>query len=823
MSRQDQAKQGMGDKVGRAARSLGQLWQVPTFFLGLFTFVAVAASAPLRQDTALVGFEEDLAQLRRALEQGQEKPAVLIAQAENLLGRLTQFSRKAGEINFLTGSAYFRLAESSTEARETIQRDAAREKAIHYFDEALALRVPATDMPPLMYRLGLTLHQQGRERQRAIDLMAQAVDKGADRPSRGYGILVQAYLEGPRPSVDAALAANQKQLELTDDRHLEEMAQARLMRGELLMRKQQRQEALKELDRIKSDAPRALRLQARLLQTRLCEEEGLWNRAIPLWTELLRDGDEVPGGKGRVLYALGLCHVNGDGHAVDKAAEAWKEALALGGDEGQAAGLRLGELKLLGTSDDAKAGLEIWSVALEKIRTPSEYTNKLLDLTKARELFEKVCAHFLEAQDYPRAQEVAELYKKLAPPGSAEETIAQAAEEQARDFKERAGQASGPEAKARLSEARAAYHRAGVSFEQAALAKQGGTAAESFWRSAQCYLAAADYPRAGVVLDKFVQLAKSETRLAEAWLSLAEAYVAQGNKDKARAAYYKCIEFPGTSFASRALYELALDEIDRKNFTEAQTILEQILKSQSPQQDRETHEKALYKYARLLLQVQDFNKAVIQLKEASRQYPNNPDVLGIRDQLGDCYRKLGEQASKKLQGAETDDAKAYHERDRRQWLEKASIIYQGIADELEGKAVRAKELTGSELTLLRKSLFGAADLRFDMNDFSESLRRYQGLQEKYRKQVEGLIACQRVWRCVGVMVETPEQAKAARLAALDSVKFAQADLEPMPTDSPVFNGGMGVWRKEDWQNWLRWVGDQLQPPMPTVRPGPVVQ
>src|SRR5207244_2196723 len=163
-----------------------------------------------------------------------------------------------------------------------------------------------------------------------------------------------------------------------------------------------------------------------------------------------------------------------------KAAVAWQEAMTLGGDEGQAAGLRLGELKLLGPTADANEGLAIWAKAIEKTRTPNEYQNQVLQLSRARQLLEKACRHFLDAKDFPRA---------------------------------------------------------------------------------------------AVMLDKFVRHAKDEGRLAEAWLSLAEASLAQGNKHKARTAYYKCIEFPLTPFAYRARYQLALEEIAAKNYSQALAIL----------------------------------------------------------------------------------------------------------------------------------------------------------------------------------------------------------------------------------------------------------
>src|SRR5262249_23751519 len=185
----------------------------------------------------------------------------------------------------------------------------------------------------------------------------------------GYGLLVDAYLGQSRPSIDAALAANQKQLELTDDRNVEDMARARFARGDLLLRKDQRPEALKELERVGAAAPKELRLKARLLQARICEESGLWNRAVPVWQELLKDANDVPEGQARVLHALGLAYLNGEPARPDQAIKYWQDAFALGGDQGQAAGLRLGELKLYADEDNIKPSVDIWTKVLESVRT----------------------------------------------------------------------------------------------------------------------------------------------------------------------------------------------------------------------------------------------------------------------------------------------------------------------------------------------------------------------------------------------------------------------------------------------------------------------
>ncbi|MCS7044863.1 MAG: hypothetical protein NZO58_00755, partial [Gemmataceae bacterium] len=78
---------------------------------------------------------------------------------------------------------------------------------------------------------------------------------------------------------------------------------------------------------------------------------------------------------------------------------------------------------------------------------------------------------------------------------------------------------------------------------------------------------------------------------------------------------------------------------------------------------------------------------------------------------------------------------------------------------------------------------------------------------------EGLIACHRIWKCVGVMVDSPEQARLARQACEQAIRQARADLHAMPDDSPAFQGD-GVASKANWLAWLDWVERQLESTSP---------
>jgi hypothetical protein len=463
---------------------------------------------------------------------------------------------------------------------------------------------------------------------------------------------------------------------------------------------------------------------------------------------------------------------------------------------------------------DLAAVLKIWTKVLADVRSPTDYKNPVLELSRAREIFEDACQYLKENQDYLQTQRVAELYKKIAPPGAAEERLAQAAEGLARQLLEKAKNLSPAEAAGKMEEIRRQFQLAADEYRQAADANPSAVKPDIFWRCAQCYLEVKDFKGAAAALHKFVEVEKNENRLAEAWLSLAETYLGLGNKENARAAFYKCIEFPSTPFAFRARYRLALEEMDKKNLDQALAILMDNLNTTGPVQDRNASENSIFKVAELLFIQEKFDQAALFFKKACEQYPLNDAVLTARERLGDCYRHLANQETVKMQAAKDDGARAHYQNSRANWLKQGADVLETLADELATKG-RGHALAPFELGMLRNALFGSADMRFDMNDFSEALRRYEDLQDKYRRQVEGLIACQRIFKCSENMIEPPQLANKARKATETAVKKALEDLEKMPEDSLYFRGGPNVWSKRQWLDYLHWIDGQLQPlPLP---------
>jgi len=781
------------------------LWQVPTFFAGLLVFLSVAAMIALRPVRAVRELERDFAQVRDVLTQPGEPGQKTVELAESIVARVEVEPQKAGEAHFLLGNVYTRHASTAP----AVRADELRAKALDQFQQAEALGVPAADLPRLQYRIGALLFLRSGDLPRAIDYLSRSIAQGAEDPAAGYALLVTAYLHLQPPDYDAALKANQKQLEVTVSE--EATAPARLRRGEILFNKGLRLDAIKVLERIGPTAPPAVRYAARFLQARCCMEEELWNKAVPLWQEVLTNPQEPPASRARILFVLGQCDRKLDPPDDAGAAAAWRKAVLAGGDEGQAASLSLAELALTGSNP--AAALEDFGHALEKVKTAADYRNSLIDLTRVRQLLEQGCRTYREDRDFERARQVAELYKKLAGPGQAQERYAEISEDWARDLEEQALKAGTAGARPVEGQARSRFCQAGAAYEQAAVQRSAAEKADLLWRSAACYSRGNEAARALAVLEVFEKLPVAPERQAEGGFALGEAHKALKHADEARQAFYKSIEFPTSPVASRARLELAAAEIEQKNFDQAEAILRQNLRAATTAPDPGAHEKSLYLLGSLLYQRGEYLKASVILKEAARQYPANPEALPARARLAQCYRKLAQEANQKLKGPEGyADVQAHLVRARQEWLEQALEVYQKLADHLERKVSKAPGQV--ENALLTEASFAVAECRFDLGELAESLRLYKLLFQQYPRQVESLKACVKIYQCFFAM-SGPE--KAGALADLRAaVQTALADLPTMPAEA--FDAPQAG-KREDWRRWLSDVQAYLaRTPAPAVTP-----
>jgi tetratricopeptide (TPR) repeat protein len=725
--------------VGRApARPLGQLWQVPAFFSGFVALVLVAATAPLAPTDTGNQLEAELSTVRRALALPGIPAKDVVTLAENAVFHSSQQPEPTGEAHFLLGAIYLRIAEHSPADRVKEER----EKACMQLELALLRGVAPADQARLQYLRGKLLFQSGGDLLRVIDFLSKSLPDGAANPAEGYGILTQAYLKKPVPDIAGALAANQKLMDYCDDDDV--LDQARLLRGELLLKEDQRVEAVKVLDQIRPKAPPALRLKARRLQARAATEEGMWAKAIVLWRELLAEPLHVPADGGRNLYYLGHCLYQHEPPShQQEALKAWQKALECGGEEAQAAAIRLAEVRLFtGNDNEQSAALVDLRRALEKVFRPDDFNNKLIEIHKVRKLLEEACRLFNEKQDANNFLQAAELYGKLAPVGAGDAKIAQAAEAHGRQLLEQG----------KITEAFKDLQMAALHFIQAAEARPASERADLLWHCIECHLLAKEFPQAIEVLKKFVALPLPPERKAEAWYTLGEMQRLL-KQAEAENSYLMCVACNNDDFSSRARLVLAELAIGKLDLAQAEDIYKQIIKG--PVADRPAHEEAMWKLPVLLLQQCKYEQAAIKFREMLLAYPAHAQALNARENWGECYRQLASLALKNSVSPEVGEGNKVQYRHRwKEYLRDAVKVYQELIEELDLRA-KGKRLAAAEEKLNRKALFVVADCYYELPDsLDDAFVLYQKLWARCAKEADGLWACTKLCSCFYAAVQT---------------------------------------------------------------------
>jgi tetratricopeptide (TPR) repeat protein len=777
-----------------AQATRGQLWQVPVFVLGVLTIFGVWASRPFWYDPDGRWVQRSLLEARRTLEDPRAPANELPALLTQALNRVDRLPALRAETHYLLGWAYARLAGPITAGQSTELWRQARE----HLETADRLGVAEGDHPLLQFLLAKAWAQTGGDPQRIIDYLSQSIDQAADDRAEGYAMLTQAYLRLPEPDLPSALLANRKQLDqpTSDESRL---APARLLRGELLLRLQDRAEARKVLSRIGASAPLTVLSRARRLRARSYQDDQAWAEAAQAWETILSDRrDPAPEDAPRILFSLGWCYRNL--RRTADATRVWEQVSQSSGEDAQAASLRLAEL-MLDTGERTRA-LKLLETALAGLTKPEDYHNSLVDLTQARRILETGCRTSKEAGDFAIACTLARLHGKLAAPGPSHILLAQASEAWAMFQREQAKKTRIVQDAQWCEEAaRVHFQEAATAYEAAAEAEAGGAVKpDCLWRAALNYEEGRDFTRAVLVLNRYLTLPPPPDRLGEAWYRLGLAHQALHNTAGSAISFKKCIEAQSGAFAFRARYELAIIELREGHADEALETLQQNLKLMVVVADPEAHEKSLFALADLLYRRGQYGVAAFHWEQALTLYPGNPDASMARYRLADCYyHRAREEIKSSLPGevSAPQSLKQY-----RLWLEKAAANYQKLASDLEAR--RAKiSLSGADSALLAQALFGVANCRLDLGAYDEAIRLYDNLANRYQHQTEGLIAARRLYWCYLADISSDPLHQNAR-ASLERVKLLFYSL-----DERAFVGRSDLESRSEFEKWLKDAQQQM--------------
>jgi tetratricopeptide (TPR) repeat protein len=772
---------------------LRQLWQVPACLLGLTALIGLLIARPFWL-TSERAARRQLAEARRLLERPDGDTARAASLAQSYLDRAGPNAAQAGEAHFLAGSALVKAARAASGKEAGRKWRAAR----RHFEEAEQHGVSAEDETLLRFRLGLAGSYTEMAPARVVELLSGSVAAANDKVE-GYRRLTLAYLQLPKPDLEAALKANEelRQLPLLGE---EVLGPARVLGGELLLRLGRPGEARKVLRQAAPEDAPAVLARARALRARSHQDEGQWEEAAALWQAALNDKRQPPEDPATILYQLGLCQFRLE--QPGDAAAAWEKCVRAGKPEpAQAASLGLAEVRL--GAANLPGALEAFEASLKNIKHPQDWKNRFVALKKAQEVFERGCKLTRERGDFERSVKLAILYERLGPPGQAALLAGQAATGWGQAIRERATRSGSAEAaRQALGQSVALYRQAGAAYARASgQAELARERSRRLWLAADCYLKGDDPAAAIPALRQFLDLGQHPELLGEGWYLLGEASQAVGKAPEAEAAWHESLKHQ-TRFAFRSWYRLSQAELQRKppQVDRAKEILEQNVRQLRLTPDAEALENSLYALGGLLFRQHKYQTAVAHLEEAVTKFPSSPRAMRGRFELAECYRNLATlQNLNDVVGRGNPKARAHYERQHREWLRRAAQQYAELSKTLP--APKDSALNSQEQVHV---LFSAAECRFNLGDYSVALDLYGRLANRFKGRPERLTALGGLVRCRAALEVQARKAQRAAEAQEHATRLTEG-LQAIRAGLT----GLDADTRRQWEEWLKVAGKPL--------------
>jgi tetratricopeptide (TPR) repeat protein len=788
------------------AASVRQLWQAPVFVIGVAALLAAVLSRPPRGPDPARVLEQHLAAARARLARPDGDAEEAVQLALHALEEAESYPGRKGEAHFLLGTAYLRLGDRVAAKDPALAREhwgVAGEN----LQKAAEMGVSSEEKGRLQYRLGKVGFLLKDKPERVAPLLAAGAEQAEDR-AEAYRLLTQAYLALSPPDLEKALRANERLRQEVPQVDEQVLAPAKLLGGELLLRLGKPKDARKVLEKIGDKAPAEVLARARLLRAQTYQDEGKWKEAAELWKAVLEDPRAPPPEPGRILYNLGVCYRGLD--ELREAAAVWEECLRQGhGDEAPAAALALAEAHLREGEPGAAKALELFRKAVGRAKTPEEWTNTLIELPKAREVFERAIRTCRQAGRFELAVQLSRIYDSLALPGLGSALRAELYAEWAHAHQEQAAEAK--DSMARQKEENAAQEmlrQAGAAHKEAAeRIAAPAEQAEHLWQGAACFLQGEDYKSGAVLLQLFLERnpkpkPQEEGRQGEGWFLLADAYRHLGQQEAAITAFKKCIEFR-TPYAYRAKYHLALAAIEQNKIDEAEEILTQNLhdlRHTDQNRDQEAYEKSLFTLGDLLYRRREYKKVVQHLEKAVELFPANPEATRAHYQLADSYRRLASQdhIQNTLSRGMSEEMMKNILEEHKRWLDKAAREFDALAKDLEEGNHRGHlpPEVESEIPLT------AAECYFNAGEYDQALERFRVLAERYHRQ--GMAGVRALAGMATVYFARHQNALCKPL--LGEINAA---LQTLP---PTYRPAM--------ETWLRQVGKEVNTPQNEIRNNP---
>ena len=748
---------------------------------------------------------------------------------ENAQQRSRSIAKQLAKIKYrdpeFSGASEYIMGITAFRSLESLDDPSGREQIFLYVQRQLADAengLPDEWRPEWAYALGVSLHQLGKYKQ-AGPTLEEAINTYPEGRIEASTRLIDIDLTTKTPeSLARALELN---TELLDGPELNptQRDRAYLQQAHIYLALNQNTKADAAVNRVERKGAEAhsttvLRAQILMAKTDYVDAMNLLEK-VKKSTGLER---EYPR---QASYLMGVCHQQMG--SVDNAISANLETARTYKETHEGLAANLNAASLLRQKGRAEESLKHYREALMLAGRPEDFGNRWLGLDEFQKAIEDAWNDWITVDDFSKHtyQQAIDLSDQMTPLFSAVQSYefaARANKQWAEHFETELAAASYEQRNQRQAKLLEHWRSSGKAYAVLANALRASARyTDELWTSAEHYRRGHDFESALTQLTRFIR-ARPKERLPAAITQRGNVLMDLDRLDEAIENFRHVItNYPTDHVTFEARYVIGLCLLELGKTEEAEQTWREILTSQDLKPSAREWRLSLYSLGRLLYHTADMLKSQAErssndqadeetqlnfaeafrrweesiqiLDQYLKRYEHSAEAVEARFLLSKALQKSAAQPRRKLQVAETENAKLELRRTIRILLEEAIRQFRLLQVQLRASD-DAGQLDDFGQRMLRDCFFEVAHTHFALEQYDRSITAYNIAANRYPLDPQVLLAYIQLANCYD-RLNRPSEARRMLLQAKVILKgMTDDDFQSKPTNMD----------KQTWEKWLKW-------------------
>ncbi len=727
-----------------------------------------------------------------------------------------------GAVEYILGMTAFRDAEN----RDEVGREPLYELAAHYLRDAKERVLPEDRLGEWAYALGTSLHRIG-EVTEARPRLEEAVKTYPPGRVKASIRLTEIDLDLKTP--ESLAQALQLSAGLLRMQELDKATrvQTHMQRAQIYLALERYKDLEEELEELKTVSPEEYRNQGTIVfRAQVLMAEKKYDDALILLEPIANHIGLNPTYPRQALYLQGVCHeaMGRNDAAISsyaRTAEKYQES-----HEGLAANLRMADL--LRADEKHEQARDAYKRALQMVRQPRDFRNRWLSLDEFREIIRNAWDAWCAQHAYRWAIDLSKAMTPLLPEVEANELRAEANRRWAEHLEEelqKTPYSKRPPLRRQLRERR---RQSGKAYADLAnTLRTSSRYSGELWNSAQHYYKGHDFESALIQLTRFINT-RPKTGLPQALVLRGRVLMDLGRLDEAQEHFERVIEnYPAEGIVFDAQFLTGKCHLERNELDLAEKTWRSILTSPllKPGAGEELGSKewrlALFSLGRLLYYraamlksqaevpqagqpasemsptlVEAFarwDESSRRLEEFLKRYPSASQAIEARYLLAKSLQHRAELPRRKLETAETDNARLELRRTMHAWLEESRREFQLLQKQLLLRD-ELDQLDELGQKILRDCYFEIAHTYYALSQYDQAIVSYGSAANKFAEDPQVILAYVQMSNCYDRR-NKPQEAQSM-------LEQAKVIISQMSDD--VFQQDTTNMTRKEWDDWLDW-------------------